>query len=98
MHHTSQPDNFVAARDKRIRTHPPKATHPKSLAARRLTGKGLSTKATAYSVDSNDGDSDDDLQLASLTMLYGNSARFSESANAERAVDLEDDLFGEDVE
>jgi hypothetical protein len=61
-----------------------------------LGSKGLSTKATAYSVDSNEGDSDDDLQLASLTMLYGNSARIRDSADAELAADLEDSLFGED--
>ena len=96
-HHSSQHDNVAAAKMKLRKSTFKKPPHPKSPAARKFGSTPKSTKATAYSVGSNEGDSDDDLQLASLTLLYGNSARHGECEDAEFAAALDDSLFGEDV-
>jgi hypothetical protein len=78
QHHTSMHERvmLIAKRNKR------KAVpHPKSPAARGRSANPAhkSAKTTAYSMDSNSGDSDDDLQLADLTRLYGLQARSYES-------------------
>ena len=98
MHHTSQHDSFVAAKDRYSQKRYAKKPHPRSPAARKTsTTQTKTTKATAYSVDSNEGDSDDDMQLASLTLLYGNSARHSEQDSAAFLADLDESLRDEDL-
>jgi hypothetical protein len=94
-HHTSHHDNFGKAAASRAITPMRRSSHPKSPAVRR-PGAQKMTKTTAYSVDSNEGDSDNDLHMANLTLPYGNSATHDHDREADLVTALDDSMFEDD--
>jgi hypothetical protein len=93
-HHTSQHDNFVKTAANRAKAPMRRSSHPKSPAARR-PGAQKMTKTTAHSVDIDEGDTDDDLQIATLTLLYSNSATHGHDREVDLVLPAFDDFMFE---